>query len=401
MKRMNGERTLDRVEEVHHQPSNQRPRTIVSVTWMAAALFLGGQGVGCSASKDQASAVVSSELTVDMDQEYERFNAQLPRLIAIQDRFEPGLLADKGVSSIGIGLAEDGVTPVFRVVVSNPDLLKTLPRTVEGVPVEISVGGALRLMDGGPTCNAGIGPPCHRDQLPLPVEMGNSGAWFLGSACTLGFKACDIGTGSSVLVTNSHCAQYANGCALAALGDPVEHVGPLDQMPLGSGVEIGTISGHAAPSCGAGNNYTDATKVTSAFFQSAKTHRDIGTPKREISNPVPHWRVQYSGRSSGHNWGSLEAIHVTVKAPIAGGFCCGSLTMKDQIAFKPHYSVIGGDSGSGVLISGPGFPKYDNRIVGLLFAYDGDLAYANNIDRVLSALNLTLDFTRCGFPSDY
>lgn len=39
-------------------------------------------------------------------------------------------------------------------------------------------------------------------------------------------------------------------------------------MPPGSGVTIGAIAEHAESICGASNNYTDATKVTSAFFEA-------------------------------------------------------------------------------------------------------------------------------------
>ena len=402
MKREYDEREGESV--VHVRPARwvRTAQKAVGSTVAAAVLFVMAQPAGCSSEVDESVGGVRSEISIDPEAAQRAFHAELPRLKAIQERFEEKLFAHEGVSSIGIGLAEDGTTPVFRVIVTKQVVADALPRSIEGVALEISIGGAVKLMDGGPDCNGGMGPPCHRDQQPLPVEMGNSGAWFLGTACSLGFKACDLGTQSSVLLTNSHCAQYKNGCALAAVGDPVEHVGPMDQMPLGSGVTIGNISGHAAPSCGAASNYTDATKVTSAFFQSSRNHRDIGAPKHEISGPLPGWRVQYSGRTTGHNTGVIEAVNVTVNVPVVGGFCCGALTMKDQISFRPKYPIMGGDSGSGVLMNMRGFPKLDNRIAGLLFGADptAGVGYFNNIDRVLSALNLTLDFTRCGFPPE-
>lgn len=335
------------------------------------------------------------------EEDRERFYAQLPRIKAIQERFEAQYMTDERMVSVGISLEKDNRTPIFYVVVADSAMLKMLPEKFEGIGLKTQVGKPLELMDGGPTCNGGAGPPCHRNQLPLPVEMGNSGAWFLGTACTMGFKACDLGSLTSQIVTNSHCAQYKNGCALAAINDPFKHVGPMDAMPPGSNVNIGTISGHAAPVCQTqANNYTDATKVTSAFFQSSKNQRDIGAPKSTPgSNPLPGWNVQYSGRTTGYNRGPIVAVNVTVNVPATGGFCCGALTMKDQISFDPTHSIAGGDSGSGVLIHRPGVPAWDNRVAGLLFGSDGVLGYANNIDRVLSALNLTLDFTQCGLPN--
>jgi hypothetical protein len=386
---------------------------------LLSAAFLTGFPAGCSThdeaelaaaggalssdvgDTDEASLASASALSDDLTENERLFLARLPLFAEIQERFEPELFAHQGVNSIGIGLMHDGITPVFRVAVTNPALLDVLPRAVEGVAVEIRVAEPVRLLDGGPDCNGGAGPPCHIDQQPLPVEMGNSGAWFLGPSCSMGFKACDLTTGLSVLVTNSHCADYNNGCALAAIGDPFKHAAPGDQMPAGSGVTIGTIAGHAAPSCSTqADNYTDATKATSAFFESSRNHRDIGAPKNEVGDPVPGWGVQYSGRTTGYNRGEIAAVNVTVAVPAVGGFCCGPLVMKDQVSFVPELEVQNGDSGSGVLINARLRPRFDNRITGLLFADDG-FAYYNNINRVLSALDLTLDFTECGFPPEY
>ena len=400
------------------QPSRSRLARCAGPALLAAA-FLIGFPAGCSTQEeeqltaaggalwsdvgdtDEASLASGSELSDDLTEKERRFLERLPLLAKIQERFEPQLFAHPGVNSIGIGLMDDGVTPVFRVAVTNPALRDILPRAVEGVAVEIRVAEPVRLLDGGPACNGGAGPPCHADQQPLPVEMGNSGAWFLGPSCTMGFKACDLTTGLSVLVTNSHCADYPNGCAPTAIGNPFEHAAPDDQMPPGSGVTIGTIAGHAAPTCDTANNYTDATKVTSAFFESSRRHRDIGDPKNEVGDPVPGWRVQYSGRTTGYNRGEIVAVNVTVLVPATGGFCCGALLMKDQVSFTPEYPVLGGDSGSGVLFDTRLRPRFDNRIAGLLFGADNTYAYFNNIHRVLSALDLTLDFTECGFPPDY
>lgn len=347
----------------------------------------------------------SADLDLEIEKNYDeierRFQERLPKLKEIQERFEKSFFEHPGATSIGIGLDVDMVTPVFRISVTDKDLVRKLPSEIEGVATDVRVSETPRLLDGGPTCNGGMGPPCHTDPQPLPVEMGNSGAWILGSACSMGFKACDLGTGTSVLVTNSHCAQYAAGCAMAPVGFPFEHPGPMDQVPAGSGVSIGTISGHSAPVCGSLGNYVDATKVESAFYQSSRDHRDIGTPKRELVGPSPGLRIHYSGRSSGYNSGLIEAVNVTLVVPATGGFCCGAVVMRDQISFDPLYSVVGGDSGSGVLAKMPGIAKLHNRVVGLLFASDGTLGYANNIERVLTDLNLTLDFTECGYPEGY
>lgn len=336
----------------------------------------------------------------EFEAERERFEAELPRLEAIQARYEEELLQHPGVVSIGIGRDAEDQTPVFLVVVSDPELARKLPTKVEGVPLRVSVSQDPWLTDGGPMCNGGSGPPCHANQTPLPVQMGNSGAWFLGSACTLGFKACDLDTDELVLVTNSHCAQYSQGCAMAALGDPVKHVGPLDHDPGDPPmVTIGEITEHAPPSCNiAADNYTDATEIVSGSWESSSSHRDIGAVSPFPSQAVPGMRLHYSGRTTGYNPGTLAGVNVTLVVPASGGFCCGSLIMRDQISFIPQHKTMGGDSGSGVLSNYANYPAYHNRVVGLLFATDGIYTYANHIERVMTALNLTLDLAECSGP---
>lgn len=345
-----------------------------------------------SEAKLSLSAEASSDAPEDDDPVIEAFRARLPELIAIQDRFEPELFAQPGVTSLGIGLADDWETPVFRIAVSEASLLSRIPPTFDGVPVVTRVTGEVRLLDGGPQCNGGEGPPCHAEQQPLPVEMGNSGGWFLGGSCTLGFKACDLATGDQVFVTASHCAQYPVGCKLADIGDPFTHVGPGDGVDT---VTIGYLAGHAAPSCGSSSNFTDATKVTSGPALTSSAQRDIGP----VSGPLfslgayPGRKVHYSGRTSGYNKGTIAAVHVTVQVPDLGGFCCGALTMKDQLSFVPKNKVLGGDSGSGVLIDKPNAP--DNRVAGLLWGNDGTNAYMNNVKRIAAALNVSLALDQC------
>jgi hypothetical protein len=162
---------------------------------------------------------------------------------------------------------------------------------------------------------------------------------------------------------------------------------------------IGEITGHAAPQCSSGaNNYTDATKVDSPNELTSMAVRDIGFPLIFPGDPLPGDRVQKSGRTTGFTEGTVHIVgmSVDVPGPANGGFCCGPLTMNDQIEWDPDpgMALQGGDSGSALLSVAA---QEQQRIVGLNFGQSGPYAYANRIERVLSALNLTLDVVSC-FP---
>lgn len=320
------------------------------------------------------------------------FRAAIERLKVIQRRHEDRIMAIKGVIGMGIGKAPHEPRPVFVILIDRSLSAPTgLPWQIEGVEVRVERRAPVRLLHGGDGC-----APCHRDQFPAPVKMGNSGGLgaFSNSACTMGVKACDLSSGRMVFVTNSHCniSVGAPQCVLATPGGIVDHwvhPGPFEQM--GVPYEVGNVAGHAAPSCNSNNNLTDATKVTSPNTLTSIAVRDF-TYYQSINpgDPLPGDRVQKSGRTTGYTDGEITLINVTQAVPADGGFCCGALTMKQQIEWLPSSPTLGGDSGSAVFST-----EAPPRLVGLLFGADGAYSYANHVDNVLSALNITLDPLPC------
>jgi hypothetical protein len=126
------------------------------------------------------------------------------------------------------------------------------------------------------------------------------------------------------------------------------HPGPLEQ--IGNPYEIGNVAEHAAPTCGSANNVLDATKVTSPNTLTSIAVRDVQfclsfTP----GDPMPDDAVQTSGRTTGYQTGEINAINVSYNVPANGGYCCGALTMKQQIEWLSNEPTQGGDSGSGLL----------------------------------------------------
>ena len=345
-----------------------------------------------------ADSVTGSTCTVDPDRC--RLEEELERLREIQARVEPRILDLPGVVGLGIGKTEAGL--VFSLLVDATAHPADLPGDLEGVPARVQRRQPVRLLDGPPACGDTF--PCHVEQMPLPVEMGNSGGWVSqtgAGACSLGFKACDLVTGEVVFVTNSHCNQSASTCGFPTPGLATSgwmHPGRMDVVSnastcfsAGTCEAIGTITGHAAPACGSGSNFTDATKVASSGEETSIAFRDVGFPMGFPGNPLPGDLVRKSGRTSGDTAGEVVNVNVTIEAPGDGGFCCGPLTMKDQVEWQSLTGQTkGGDSGSALLSL-----EDEPRVVGLNWGSDGTFTYANHIERVLSALDLSLGFLDC------
>ncbi|MEO1470516.1 MAG: hypothetical protein AAFV86_15825 [Pseudomonadota bacterium] len=331
-----------------------------------------------------------------------RLAAEMPRVEAIKARNRTRIMDTPGVFALGIG--REDARLVFKVFVTPGAEIPDLPDEIEGVPVSVERRTPPQVRHGGPTCSAN--GPCHADQQSLPVQMGNSGGstnQAHSGACTIGFKACDRGTGRVVFVTNSHCHQNTTNCILGTPGlasSTWTHPGRLDVdtvngscLQAGTCSIIGEVTGHAGPSCGASNNLTDATKIESDGSLTSNAFRDIGFADAGPGEAMPGDLVRKSGRTTGDTSGEVIAVATDVMVPAQDGFCCGALTMVDQIVFDPTSPILGGDSGSALLSLEPEFAF---QVVGLIWGSgDNGDGYANDISRVLDALNLTLNFTSC------
>jgi hypothetical protein len=309
--------------------------------------------------------------------------------MGIQARQEAKLMALPGVNGMGIGVDKSRRQLCFLVVVDKDAPIPAIPSMIEGVRGMVERHEPDVPLNGGSGC-----VPCHADQQAVPVPMGNSAfTETFCSACTLGFKACDLGGQKLVYVTNAHCTTNSSGCeGSATIGTDTRHVAPFDagcQLKT----KIGDVGGHAKPNCGASDT-VDASKVDSADTLTSRTIRDIGTPSTSPGTVLPGDAVQKSGRTTGLTFGTVASVNFT---GLVGPYCCGIATFVGQIrvnvAAPSDVFIMGGDSGSALLnTSNP------PQIVGLLFSgpSSGLAGTANKIQEVLSALNLSLDPADCG-----
>ncbi|MCH8243517.1 MAG: hypothetical protein IH897_13045, partial [Planctomycetes bacterium] len=172
-------------------------------------------------------------------------------------------------------------------------------------------------------------------------------------------------------------------CSLS-LGDPNNIVGYLTAyVPLQFG------KGKNPP-----ENKVDAaiavTNETVAMVASDGSIRDVGplTGAPETANVGD--QVHKSGRTTGHTFGEVAAINVTIKVK----YMSGTALFVDQIEATGLCDTQfsdSGDSGSLIVTLRDGAPRAP---VGLLFAGGGASTFANPIDTVLSKMgaqaNLTL-----------
>lgn len=315
--------------------------------------------------------------------------AEIARLKPIQARHQAKIMALPGVFAIGIGLDRPTGKLVFVVMFEDDRAAPALPATLEEVPVMARAGKRPRALRDGinypppDDCT----DPCHAENYPAPVQMGNSGAPSPFAKCTLGFKACDASTGNSVFVTAAHCAVDSfGGCpGSAPIGSDAYHpsVGELS----GIGPIVGQVAANVPP---VANGTVDATSVFSDVSLTLPTIRDVGGPAPTPGVAVPEDDVQKSGRTTGHTTGVIELVNTTVSPT----YDCGSVTLYQQIQIDdPVHDYFGdqGDSGAAVLdFSDP------PQIVGMLISgHPEGPHHANDINQVLPALGLTLDQTAC------
>jgi len=314
-------------------------------------------------------------------------------LAAIQSRHEAAIMALPGV--VGIGISKSGGQMVLQVYVDKDAATPALPATMEGVPVKIQWIERPVPHTGGGACI-----PCHSGQEALPTRMGRSTSNEFGTACTLGFKACDPSTGTVGFVTNNHCNPGSDGCPNGPIGVPFFEPGVADNggQRCGTSDRIATLF----PS----GNKVDAAFVRSGAGRTRRNIDDIGNAGRIPATVVPGECIRKSGRTSGTTFGRVDMVNATID--VGPYFCLGVIRFVEQITYLadttcgmcgqpgpgavPCPISLGGDSGSAVVETAT------RRVVGLNFAGgpSGSSGVANTVQNVLAELGgLTLDLRSC------
>ena len=325
-----------------------------------------------------------------------RGGQELETAIAAQEDHNDFLMSNPGVVGTAVGYNADGAPAVL--IFTEAAGIPGLPRSLDGVPVQVQVTGklfALHHCKGkhaeDPACDPSPPPtedpapePDTTDRWPRPVPIGISTGHPDITAGTIGARVTD-GTYVYAL-SNNHVYADENQ---ASIGDNVLQPGPYD-----GGIDpddaIGTLYDFewivfAASDCDPGNlpdpdcNTIDAAIAISstADLGNATPSDGYGIPKTATVAAVIWQSVQKYGRTSELTKGTITGINATVNV----GYGSGVARFVDQIivqGIKPF--IKGGDSGS-LLVTDPG-----RNPVGLLFAGNksGKFAVANRIDLVLT-----------------
>jgi virginiamycin B lyase len=291
------------------------------------------------------------------------------------------------------------------------------PVTTEGMAGGITVGsdGALWFTDNAGEIGQAVLATSPRQRLARPIPMGvsvsntpSSPFVYAGTAGLLVHLVTSFGV--KYILSNNHVLG-AVGPSLcpdkAPLGTWTLQPGTLDigsdpgQDPL---YHVGTVA-RLWPLTEGGKNVIDAALSLTNTARAGSEILGIGQPNAAMRSAAIHEGVVKSGRTTGVTVGTVMDTNCTVTVDYEE---CGSYTFTGQIAIfgvspgafsnSSQSTVYGnpfarkGDSGSVILDASTSTP------VGLLFAGDPLLAYANPISSVYRLLQVFPDGPGGGGP---
>lgn len=312
----------------------------------------------------------------------------------VQERNTDVLLTMPGVVGTAVGLRGDGAPVVL--VLTEHGLVRGLPQSLGGVPVQVKVTGKIYSRhhtpghDGGPPGGGGGGGGGEVDVDPTarfdrPVPIGVSTGHPSITAGTIGARVTD--GGNVYALSNNHVYADEN---LAQFDDDVIQPGTFDGGSSPAD-DIGTLFDYETIIFStSANNLIDAAiaSTTTAKLGNATPSDGYGTPKTDIISASLKMKVKKYGRTTGQTSGQVYAINATVNV----GYSSGVARFIEQIIITPGSFSAGGDSGSLIVVNGKGRNKADDRMpVGLLFAGSNVVTIANPIDFVLVRFGVTID----------
>jgi hypothetical protein len=308
------------------------------------------------------------------------------RVREVQERNTERLMAIDGVEGTAIGFNMNERLAV-KVFVSRGGVAG-IPRTLDGVPVQIVVTGKFYALDkpdkppGKPDKPPKPDPeepvdPTARFDRPVPIGVSTG-----HPNITAGTIGCRVTKGRNVYaLSNNHVYADENN---ATKGDNVLQPGAYDGGIYPDDA-IGKLAAFVTIYFDGSANTVDAAiaSSTTGLLGNATPSDGYGTPSSNPSTAHLRQRVQKYGRTTGLTKGRVSEINATVWV----GYDGKSALFKDQIIISGGGFSAGGDSGSLVVTQG------GNNPVGLLFAGGQGRTVANPIDAVLDAFGVTIDGT--------
>ena len=309
----------------------------------------------------------------------------------VQERHTERLMAIEGVEGTAIGLGPND-RPAIKVFTAESGIAG-IPRTLDGVPVQVLVTGKIYALDKPDWAGEPAGPGGRNrdpvdgtDRFDRPVPIGVSTGH---PDITAGTIACRVTDGSDVYaLSNNHVYADENQ---ASIGDAVIQPGafdggssPADNIGTLADFETIVFYDFTDPPDPIPTNEIDAAIALSstAELDNATPSDGYGVPKSETAEPKFAQIVKKYGRTTGLTKGQVWALNVIVDVI----YDTGVARFVGQIGIVPLKGEFSGPGDSGSLVV-----TQKGNPVGLLFAGGGGWTFANPIDAVLDELDVSID----------
>lgn len=325
----------------------------------------------------------------------------IDRVMAIQDRHTPRLMAIPGVVGTATGLGPGG-QPAVLVLTEKPGVVG-IPGLLDGVPVAVRVTGEIRALPkperpGKPEPDPPEPPIDPTARFPRPVPIGVSTGHPDITAGTIGCRVKDA-NGNVYVLSNNHVYADENRAQKKTEdgypGDNVLQPGPYDE-----GVDpadaIGTLYDFEPIvfSTSASNEIDAAIAAINPMDNgdlcvgNTTPDNGYGTPKSQTAAPYVGQSVTKYGRTTSLTKGVVNGINATVNVTYDQGVArfTGQILISPLKRNQPFSA--GGDSGS-LIVAERGADE--RKPVGLLFAGSRVTTVANPIDAVLNRFGVTID----------
>jgi hypothetical protein len=315
-------------------------------------------------------------------------HAAVQAVMAVQEDVTPALMEQPEILGTAISLADTG-NPALAVFVdrnsANPvEVTRNLPQEVRGIPVRVELMDEIRAMG-------------YTQRQTPPIRLGTSGGWIydlangyccggtLGALVRIGntqyiLSACHVLEGDIVLGGNNRIAQT---------GDPIIQPGLIDEnCNRYLAQTVGTLAKRS--SLTQSNVDCAIARVVAGMVRTDGAILGIGTISRYIVGVSLNQHVKKSGRTTATTHSHVSGLNATVRVTFTRE-CNGSTYQKTfygqvVVSNQSQAFLRAGDSGSLLVQDIATNP----RAVGLLFAANNSVAFANPIGQVLNFLGATM-----------
>jgi len=346
---------------------------------------------GCSEKQD-----ASNPVTTNQQASLGKLSTADPAVrsvMAVQDKYTPGLMSDKNIVGTATGMTSDGKLAIFLYLKDSPAGVKglrapsSIPAALDGIPVVAKVTGEFRAMKG-----PGGGGTSHTAKQTPPIQLGTSGGWRYDLAngyCCSGTLGSLIHIGTTQYVLSNYHVFWGDRVSggnsrVATAGDPVIQPGMVDiSCNANNAQNVATLSGSGSlPGANVDAGYA---QVISGMVSSNGAILEVGTLSATTVSAFVGQGVKKSGRTTGLSRSSINGLNATISVQYDNE-CAGG------VAFTKTFSgqIVVANAGSKFLNSGDSGSLMVEDIstnphaVGLLYAGSSTDAIANPINDVLS-----------------